>query len=236
MTLCPRRAEPNPLPSSLRRKGNLLYVPPIWTGRVLPNVVVTAGKLSKPEPPLAAPLRHVVAASCCCRRPAFRAAARTPLSSFPASRPLRRRPGPSIRLLARARAAFAAIARLDRHGDTVASPISAQPSAEPRFYLLDTASGRVSRHFVAHGRGSDPDIAAGSSASPTRSTRKPSPTAAMSSAIIIPANMAARCALPASIRPTPCRIAGDRRPFAPGMRSPACRRDGRSAAAKAVSL
>ena len=29
-------------------------------------------------------------------------------------------------------------------------------SSEPRFFLLDTTSGRVTRHLVAHGRGSDP--------------------------------------------------------------------------------
>lgn len=31
-----------------------------------------------------------------------------------------------------------------------------QPSREHRFYLLDVASGRVTSHYVAHGRGSDP--------------------------------------------------------------------------------
>jgi hypothetical protein len=30
------------------------------------------------------------------------------------------------------------------------------PSSAPRFHLLDTASGSVSSHLVAHGRGSDP--------------------------------------------------------------------------------
>ena len=29
-------------------------------------------------------------------------------------------------------------------------------SSEPRFYLLDTNSGQVTRHYVSHGRGSDP--------------------------------------------------------------------------------
>jgi hypothetical protein len=45
------------------------------------------------------------------------------------------------RLLARARAAFD----------------FSRPSHDHRFFLLDTASGRVSNHLVAHGRGSDPD-------------------------------------------------------------------------------
>jgi hypothetical protein len=31
-----------------------------------------------------------------------------------------------------------------------------QPSRNPRFYLLDLEAGRVSRHLVSHGRGSDP--------------------------------------------------------------------------------
>jgi hypothetical protein len=60
------------------------------------------------------------------------------------------------RLLARARAAF------DRHRsqlaatDVVAIADFSRPSHDHRFYLLDTASGRVSNHLVAHGRGSDP--------------------------------------------------------------------------------
>ena len=61
------------------------------------------------------------------------------------------------RIVARARAAF------DRHRaslaeiDTVGIVDFAKASAEPRFFLLDTNSGRVSRHLVAHGRGSDPE-------------------------------------------------------------------------------
>jgi hypothetical protein len=31
-----------------------------------------------------------------------------------------------------------------------------QPSRNPRFYLLDLQSGRISAHLVSHGRGSDP--------------------------------------------------------------------------------
>ena len=60
------------------------------------------------------------------------------------------------RLLARARASF------DQHRasladiDIVGIVDSSQASAEQRFYLLDTHSGRVTRHLVAHGRGSDP--------------------------------------------------------------------------------
>lgn len=60
------------------------------------------------------------------------------------------------RLLARARASF------DRHRaslaniDVVCIVDFTQASAEQRFYLLDTQNGRVTRHLVAHGRGSDP--------------------------------------------------------------------------------
>lgn len=60
------------------------------------------------------------------------------------------------RMIARARAAF------DRHRgslsriETVGIVDFTKPSAESRFYLLDTNSGRITRHLVAHGRGSDP--------------------------------------------------------------------------------
>src|SRR5436309_64489 len=61
------------------------------------------------------------------------------------------------RMVARARAAF------DRHRasiqniDIVAIADFTKASSDPRFYLLDTNSGRVTRHLVAHGRGSDPE-------------------------------------------------------------------------------
>ncbi|HEX5183415.1 MAG TPA: murein L,D-transpeptidase catalytic domain family protein [Allosphingosinicella sp.] len=60
-------------------------------------------------------------------------------------------------LLARARAAFDRHRSVITHGDVVAIADFDRPSREPRFYLLDTASGRVGSHYVAHGRGSDPD-------------------------------------------------------------------------------
>ena len=59
-------------------------------------------------------------------------------------------------IIARARASF------DRHRnsidriETVGIVDFAKASSEPRFFMLDTNSGRVSRHLVAHGRGSDP--------------------------------------------------------------------------------
>jgi hypothetical protein len=60
------------------------------------------------------------------------------------------------RLVARARAAF------DRHRSEIRYPELVgivdftKPSADSRFYLLDTNTGRVTQHLCAHGRGSDP--------------------------------------------------------------------------------
>lgn len=65
---------------------------------------------------------------------------------------------PSVdpRIVARARAAFdrhrASISRTEVVGIVDFSKVS----SEPRFYLLDTNTGQVTRHYVAHGRGSDP--------------------------------------------------------------------------------
>jgi len=61
------------------------------------------------------------------------------------------------RLLARARAAFERHRPRVRNIDMVGIADFSKPSALPRFYLLDTYSGRVTSHLVAHGRGSDPD-------------------------------------------------------------------------------
>jgi hypothetical protein len=61
------------------------------------------------------------------------------------------------RLLARARMAF----ERHRHALSSTNVIGiadfSRPSREARFHVLDTMSGRVSSHLVAHGRGSDPD-------------------------------------------------------------------------------
>jgi hypothetical protein len=85
-----------------------------------------------------------------------------PQLARPASAPVPARPrvmvDPSLdpRIVQRARAAF------DRHrsrivnGDIVGIADFTKASADPRFYLLDTFTGRVTRHLVAHGRGSDP--------------------------------------------------------------------------------
>ncbi|HEX8215946.1 MAG TPA: murein L,D-transpeptidase catalytic domain family protein, partial [Allosphingosinicella sp.] len=61
------------------------------------------------------------------------------------------------RLLARARASFERHRSRLRNVDMVGIADFSKPSALPRFYLLDTYTGRVSSHLVAHGRGSDPD-------------------------------------------------------------------------------
>ena len=83
------------------------------------------------------------------------------LPARPAMVPAQPRVGPDPlldpRMVARARAAF------DRHRasiqniEVVGIADFTKPSSDPRFYLLDTNSGRVSRHLVAHGRGSDPE-------------------------------------------------------------------------------
>jgi hypothetical protein len=52
-------------------------------------------------------------------------------------------------------------AALDQHRvwprDTIAIADFSKPSNEPRFFVVDLASGNVESHLVAHGRGSDPD-------------------------------------------------------------------------------
>ena len=82
----------------------------------------------------------------------------------PAAQPVPVPPRPRVmvdpvvdpRLVTRARAAF------DRHRaqlartETVAIVDFTRASREPRFFLLDTNTGRVTRHLVSHGRGSDP--------------------------------------------------------------------------------
>ena len=60
------------------------------------------------------------------------------------------------RLLSRARAAFDRNRSRLRHTDIVGITDFSRPSSTPRFFLLDTNTGRVSTHLVAHGRGSDP--------------------------------------------------------------------------------
>jgi hypothetical protein len=59
-------------------------------------------------------------------------------------------------LVAAARASFDRHRPQVRHTDIVGIVDFNKMSREPRFYLLDTNSGRVSEHHVSHGRGSDP--------------------------------------------------------------------------------
>ncbi len=84
------------------------------------------------------------------------APARRASAPVPARPRVRVDPSVDPRIVQRARAAF------DRHrsqianGDVVGIADFTRASADPRFYLLDTFTGRVTRHLVAHGRGSDP--------------------------------------------------------------------------------
>jgi hypothetical protein len=66
-------------------------------------------------------------------------------------------PGLDPRMVARARAAFDRHRASIQHIETVGIVDYTKASSDPRFFLLDTNSGRVTRHLVAHGRGSDPE-------------------------------------------------------------------------------
>ena len=77
-----------------------------------------------------------------------------PQSPF-AQRPVLTAPqGIDPQLFARAKAA------MDQHRiyarDTIGIVDFSKPSSEPRFHLVDLATGQVESHRVAHGRGSDP--------------------------------------------------------------------------------
>lgn len=60
------------------------------------------------------------------------------------------------RIVTRARAAFDRHRGQIRHGDIVGIADFTRASRDPRFFLLDTNTGRVTPHLVSHGRGSDP--------------------------------------------------------------------------------
>ena len=60
------------------------------------------------------------------------------------------------RLKARALLALAARRSSVQKADVIGIADFSRPSGEPRFFVLDVMSGRVTRHHVAHGRGSDP--------------------------------------------------------------------------------
>ena len=78
------------------------------------------------------------------------AALLNPVKSFAASAAV------SPAMLKRALAALDAHRSVIPNHDTIAIADFSLPSRMPRFHLLDVASGRVSSHLVAHGRGSDP--------------------------------------------------------------------------------
>ena len=82
--------------------------------------------------------------------------ARPDRAAVPASPRVQIDPFIDPRIVARARAAFDRHRSELTHIDVVAIADFTKPSRDPRFYLLDTTSGRVTRHLVAHGRGSDP--------------------------------------------------------------------------------
>jgi hypothetical protein len=75
---------------------------------------------------------------------------------MPAPTPVAAEPVIDPRLLARARAAYDRFRPMVSRPGTVVIADFAKASRDPRFYLLDTASGRTTQHLVAHGRGSDP--------------------------------------------------------------------------------
>jgi hypothetical protein len=79
-----------------------------------------------------------------------------PLATIPARPRIAIDPVIDPRMVARARAAFDRHRSALTHVDVVGIADFTKPSSESRFYLLDTNSGRVTRHLVAHGRGSDP--------------------------------------------------------------------------------
>jgi len=60
------------------------------------------------------------------------------------------------RIVSRARAAFDRHRSQIAHGDIVGIADFTRASRDDRFFLLDTNTGRVTRHLVSHGRGSDP--------------------------------------------------------------------------------
>jgi hypothetical protein len=86
------------------------------------------------------------------------AAAGANLASVSLVRPALAAPAASLspQLLARAMAALNSHNAQIANRDVIAIADFAQPSRQPRFHLVDVASGRISSHLVAHGRGSDP--------------------------------------------------------------------------------
>lgn len=63
---------------------------------------------------------------------------------------------PNDKVLQAARAGLARVGGRIAHHDVVAVADFALPSAQPRLFLADMATGKVTGFLVAHGRGSDP--------------------------------------------------------------------------------
>jgi hypothetical protein len=84
-------------------------------------------------------------------------AAPAPVAAVPARPRVIVDPAIDPQLLVRARASFDRHRHALTHTDIVGIADFSRPSREARFFLLETNTGRVSKHLVAHGRGSDPD-------------------------------------------------------------------------------
>jgi hypothetical protein len=65
--------------------------------------------------------------------------------------------GVDPQLFARAKAALDSRGNMIRHRDVIGLVDFNRASADPRFHVIDIASGSVETFRVAHGRGSDPD-------------------------------------------------------------------------------
>jgi hypothetical protein len=125
-----------------------------------------AGNGAAPAPRFAQPLRQPHPGQPLPPRPAASVQQPTQLAGVrPAAPPATRVPAqPRVavertvnpRLVAAARASFDQHRRFVRHTDVVGIVDFSKMSREPRYYLLDTNSGRVTEHHVSHGRGSDP--------------------------------------------------------------------------------
>ncbi|HET9428950.1 MAG TPA: murein L,D-transpeptidase catalytic domain family protein [Allosphingosinicella sp.] len=79
-----------------------------------------------------------------------------PAATVPARPRIMVDPVVDSRIVARARAAFERHRSQIVHGDIVGIADFTRASRDDRFFLLDTNTGRVTRHLVSHGRGSDP--------------------------------------------------------------------------------
>ena len=84
------------------------------------------------------------------------AAARPALAAPVFARPAPVQPKINPGLLARAKAALNSKRQFIKHADVIGISDFSKASRDPRFYLLDVASGMITEYQVAHVRGSDP--------------------------------------------------------------------------------